>query len=1662
MDAVDHRTGRGLGRPGVPEPEARGLVDGVALVEVTLIGGAPWGFTLKGGLEHREPLLITKIEEGSKATGRLQAGDEIVSINEVSLTGYRQEAICLVKSSHKTLTLVVKRTMKVVDIVAQKMPSESDVHVARSFLTKILRSSMRRNEPVSRPHSWHSTKYTEGQTDATKAALASSAVWHSRYDGSSLSHDLSSSWDQTNLRRVSDQFSSLGSMDSLDHSSQPYERGRLSPAKSNNSIDHLGGSGGGSSNKRDSAYSSFSTSSSTPDHTLSKSNATSTENMLSKVGPWDGGRMGNQRQSQNLNENSRLDEKQSCLLLPSGNGDRESPRSVEQPGSRQSGSGRSSFGPVWHIPEKKRNASSPPPPPPPVRSDSFAATKVHEKSLMPPYSEGTPFHKSPLWMANCTSAESSDPQQRAARRSHNQVVPPFVSVDSYNNNQVTSNRLHSLSSIDIRVGQTAQHQRQYSDESTLYSFARPSAVAPKPQGMCGYYSSMQELPTNLNQYYNESQVRTTGDSTGHPRYYCVTARQSAQASLVKVENWKGSTGTDLGQDSSEKNPWPKHTLPPPPPPPPLQQSYVEAAADRGHYRPEDKEGGTQGLGPDGDEWGGQKRGNGFLPHHLADAHQQPDDLPDAGGAPPRGQCRGEDAKICPQKTPMLHSLAQETFHFPEKCNEPGRQDVVDHPANKQQRRSDRYATTLRNEIQMRRAKLQKSKSTAALSDPSEAEEDQESWKADPVETPTSTSDGSFSHSYKDHLKEAQARVLRATSFRRRDLEPVLLEYPPDVPENLVGQPASLPLKDNSGQCVFTETSQSKLNPPVTRIGGRKRFSAEQKVRSYSEPDKINEVGTGGAEAGKFRQPGNPTSFADRRKFFEASSKPTFLKPAARQAQRSSLGGHSLQKPHLTEAEEAWQERRTRAASFGFERSLRSLEEDGEIPANISRRNGERCGSLEQQRLGTFAEYEATWNEQRKPSEVRSSGRYHSADNILDSGAEEIGKAQCVHERSRSSPSADFYGQNVLVPATKKRPEDTPADGSRPGAPGAETDTSSVRLSEESSRERPPKDKQLAAEGRHRPSQPEPPLWGLPDNRGRSVTLPNDYRYKEDDEAAARAHIADPLQLVPPLSESRALIDSGAGTLPETPALGVKQKKKGAAPQRPPPPKLDKYKRQEGSSSTTDCQESGGARQSSTPSSDALAAALSRVSLGDVKSDEGKWDASEKGLPASATRCHLHLKSSMEVSRSPSPQFSPQRLTDKPPVSVNEEAPSRIEKVMDNNTTVKMVPIKIVHSESHAEKESRPYLVQRPEPTSVPGDDKDQIKTLTSMEQSYSRFCAYTRQGTDQEQWAQDDEPRGKAEHPSDAKTADDLKTEELAREIVGKDKSLADILDPNTKMKTTMDLMEGIFPKDEQLLEEAQQRRRVPPKQQSPKPSERRSEEASPSAAALTTSSSYYNTSAPKAELLIKMKDMQEQNEEEDSEEELDYDLSEKKHELIDSISKKLQVLRDARESLQEDIQANNELGEEVEAKVKQVCKANEFDKFRMFIGDLDKVVSLLLSLSGRLARVENALNNLDEAASAEEKRTLIDKRKLLITQHEDAKELKENLDRRERAVYDILASHLNEEDLADYEHFVKMKSALIIEQRKLEDKIKLGDEQLKCLTDSLTSEARMKGLAAF
>lgn len=63
--------------------------------------------------------------------------------------------------------------------------------------------------------------------------------------------------------------------------------------------------------------------------------------------------------------------------------------------------------------------------------------------------------------------------------------------------------------------------------------------------------------------------------------------------------------------------------------------------------------------------------------------------------------------------------------------------------------------------------------------------------------------------------------------------------------------------------------------------------------------------------------------------------------------------------------------------------------------------------------------------------------------------------------------------------------------------------------------------------------------------------------------------------------------------------------------------------------------------------------------------------------------------------------------------------------------------------------------------------------------------------------------------PGPQKTSEDIRTEVLAKEIVHQDKSLADILDPDSRLKTTMDLMEGLFPRNGNLLQENGIKRKV-------------------------------------------------------------------------------------------------------------------------------------------------------------------------------------------------------------------------------------------------------------
>ncbi|XP_032995935.1 protein Shroom1 [Lacerta agilis] len=282
-------------------------------------------------------------------------------------------------------------------------------------------------------------------------------------------------------------------------------------------------------------------------------------------------------------------------------------------------------------------------------------------------------------------------------------------------------------------------------------------------------------------------------------------------------------------------------------------------------------------------------------------------------------------------------------------------------------------------------------------------------------------------------------------------------------------------------------------------------------------------------------------------------------------------------------------------------------------------------------------------------------------------------------------------------------------------------------------------------------------------------------------------------------------------------------------------------------------------------------------------------------------------------------------------------------------------------------------------------------------------------------------------------STEDQRCEDLAVEIIAKDKSLVDILTPHPTRKTALDLMEGLFPVNISMPGRSCRRKEGI---QSVQEKDQRSSDCAADPSHGTQSFLEQSTD----QILSKSR---ESLDDPDS-------ITSKKRELISSIHLKLQALWLERELIESEAKGYAVHGKELESLVQDLCKPNEYERYMMFIGDLEKVVSLLLCLSSRLARVQNAMEKMDENTDAEEKQSLKERHRLLSRQREDAKDLKENLDRRERVVSGILSKYMTETQLQDYKHFVQEKTSLLIEQKDLEEQIKFLEEKLERLEKSI------------
>ncbi|KAK3576402.1 hypothetical protein CHS0354_026736 [Potamilus streckersoni] len=307
--------------------------------------------------------------------------------------------------------------------------------------------------------------------------------------------------------------------------------------------------------------------------------------------------------------------------------------------------------------------------------------------------------------------------------------------------------------------------------------------------------------------------------------------------------------------------------------------------------------------------------------------------------------------------------------------------------------------------------------------------------------------------------------------------------------------------------------------------------------------------------------------------------------------------------------------------------------------------------------------------------------------------------------------------------------------------------------------------------------------------------------------------------------------------------------------------------------------------------------------------------------------------------------------------------------------------------------------------------------------------------------------------PSHEELECDKKAEELVEVLKDSEKQLTEVLRPDNKNR--MDYMDGLFttpvdikmPNKSHSFSHKISAEKDAGKVDSEKMDTKKEEDNSPNSPLPST----YYVSSSKARIEIDMRHHKEASLELIEDIGDNDSLVRKKEELLQSMMKKLDILNEEKQDIMQEISENEGLGKKVTQIVEQKCtNQNEKDKYKSYINDIEKIVRLLLKLSGLLARAENAVQSLPKDANDKIKKMTLEKREKLYSQHEDAKDLKRDVDRRSQQVAGFLEKCLDSSEMDDYNYFVSMKSKLTIQMQELEDKIALGNEQIQALQKSI------------
>ncbi|MBN3277248.1 SHRM2 protein, partial [Polyodon spathula] len=859
---------------------------------------------------------------------------------------------------------------------------------------------------------------------------------------------------------------------------------------------------------------------------------------------------------------------------------------------------------------------------------------------------------------------------------------------------------------------------------------------------------------------------------------------------------------------------------------------------------------------------------------------------------------------------------------------------------------------------------------------SEGAEDENQDQGDTLCSSGSSVDDSYNKYYKEKIKNAQTKVLRETSFKRKDLQlswPHRIKQKPSVRPSVIHSRASSvssasdvgnnnPMHAGPEAKDKKETKKSQdSQPQPARIGARKRLKPEQKKLCYSEPERLNQlqdllgqsehIPAGNEEESSQEDFNEQGTFASRKKVFEERGRTlsvsSISKNELKQIQHNALVEYmerkSGQKPAGLQQVPSQNPQRLstpeRLADLGVTSSIGSGTQKQKRPRPLSagRVLDSSLSSIRYAHSQGFQSIEFHKQPNRRQSATQAPGKSASMESLLD-------QLKRIRWTARSKSSSSPVQIDKNTPDTSPLPNSTSYNHQHKN--GGDIVKKPVGTSHEEVRT-------------------------VRERRGKSM------------EELGISATSGPAVL----SKSSEQLDQiWSGEMPRQPPKSRGWEQNNQSSRVKVPETTRKSETQ-----PVQCLESG--------------------SVGDHHQGSLHWDSTQASTPASGSgvRTESSTSSPAQHAESRGPETCSKGA--KPPLDSSTNA-------KDSATQLPVPPTG-----------EMPSVV----PTTAPAGEPVQDNSITNKAKPENEM-----------------EDQTGSLNPSStkppSKSTVEQRWEEMATAIVAKDLSLADVLVPESNRKTTLKLMEQLLSDDTLLMEEYYKRKEA---RRHSKERESRTNQYMViflgtwyNLASVTNNwkrnvcfCMQYMMTIPKISVYKPFSHCSSQKV------------------LIENIKWKLQGLEEQKEELEADLRRNSVLGVSVETAVRSSCKPNEYERYTLFIGDLEKVVNLLLCLSSRLARVENALSKVNQATDPDDKQSLIERHRLLCKQHEDAKDLKENLLRRERVVSEILLKYLNQQQLQDYKHFVKVKASLLIEQRDLDERVRVREEQLESLQNSIPPE---------